>query len=397
MNRMKPLAVAAGVVLAVSAASGSAQQTTWHGEIRPRYEIRDPLGGGPDEFTSMRLRVAIESRLDASVSFFAQLQDVRLWGEEASPLGDYRADNIDLHQGYLRIHGQRLPWLTSTIGRMEATFGGERLVGPVGWAQQGQSFDGARLDVERGWGDVALVAFKIGEASAPSVSQDSELYGAYGTVRDIGPGSLDVYWLFNRIEGLGDTDQHSVGSRYVFSAGRLNGRVEGTLQKGTRAAVDVSAFMIGARLGATLLPERLDATLWYDYLSGDDPATPAVEVFHTLYATGHKFYGFADLFLDIPAHTAGAGLQDMALKLALRATDRVRFAADLHSFRAAEQGTLSGSHFGDELDLSVTRRHSEHLTATVGFSYILQDDAWAEIGRLDEDMKWLYVMLSAAF
>jgi hypothetical protein len=133
----------------------------------------------------MRVRLAVEAAIDANLTVFVQLQDVRLWGEETHPLFDYRADNLDLHQGYIRYQGERLDWLTATIGRMEATFGGERLVGPVGWTQQGQSFDGVRADAAKGWGTVSAVAYRIGEETAASVAVDRELYGTYATLPDV--------------------------------------------------------------------------------------------------------------------------------------------------------------------------------------------------------------------
>ena len=399
MHAIRWSTLAFATLFAAATTPGYAQvATTFHGEVRPRYEFRNPLGGGPDQFTSMRVRLGLEAMLDANLSVFAQLQDVRIWGEETHPLFDYRADNLDLHQGYLRHRGERLEWLTVTAGRMEATFGEERLVGPVGWAQQGQSFDGVRLDVDQAWGDVAIISYRLGDETATSVAVDKEFYGAYGTVPDLGPGDIDLYWLYDRTEGAAETDQHSVGARYVFAApGDIEGRVEGTFQTGTRAGNDVSAYLLGARVGKAFLERRVGVTLWYDYVSGDDASTAETEAFHTLFATNHKFYGLADLFLDLPVHTAGAGLQDMALKLSWQPRDDFSLAADLHSFRAAERGTLSGSHFGDEIDLTASHRYSEHLTAVTGFSYVLQDDPLAEIGRLSEDLKWLYVMLSAAF
>jgi hypothetical protein len=32
-----------------------------------------------------------------------------------------------------------------------------------------------------------------------------------------------------------------------------------------------------------------------------------------------------------------------------------------------------------------------------GLSFVMQDDALAEIGRLSEDMTWVYVMFNATF
>lgn len=374
----------------------SAQEPALHGQVRIRYEYRDPSGGGPDAFTSMRVRLGLDVEIEEGLSIFIQAQDVRIWGEESHPLFDYRADNLDLHQGYLKFRGEGTSWLTTTVGRMETNFGGQRLVGAIGWKQQGQSFDGVRFDAEAGGTRWALIAYTLHDETAVGVTEDEELYGVYGTLLSVGPGSLDLYWLYDRLRGGATSDEHVIGARYVFS-GEFSGRLEVSLETGTRADVDVSAFMLGARVGKDFGGGEFSATLWYDYLTGDDPATPEVEVFNTFFGTNHKFYGFADLFLNIPAHTAGAGLQDLALKLSWKPSAGVDVGIDLHSFHAAEQGTLTGTHFGEELDVTLRRQYSAHLSATVGFSYVIQDDLLAEIGRLDQDLTWFYVMLNATF
>lgn len=394
-NTRRGLGLATLGLTSLAVPSVQAQQTTLHGQVRPRYEIRDPSGTGTDEFTSMRVRLGLDVEVEDGLSIFIQAQDVRIWGEETHPLFDYSADDLDLHQGYLRYQGEGSSWLTTTVGRMETNLGGQRLMGAVDWTQQGQSFDGLRFDIDRGRMELALIGYTVRDETA-SGAVDDRLYGGYATFAEVGPGSLDAYWLYDRVKGPAESDEHTLGVRYGFSDG-VDGRVEGTLQTGTRSDSDVSAFMFGARLGKTFAGGDATLTLWYDYLSGDDPSTPEVEVFKTLFGTNHKFYGLADLFLNIPAHTGGAGLQDMALKLMWRPSSTVGFGADLHRFSAAEQGTLSGSHFGDELDLTLTHRYSQRFGATAGFSYVVQDDPFGEVGRLSEDLTWFYIMLNATF
>jgi hypothetical protein len=386
--------IAAFGLLALMAPQVEAQDVKVSGQVRSRHEIRDQ--GAATQFTSMRVRAAIEAQMEDGLSVFIQMQDVRLWGEETSTLGDFRADNFDLHQGYVRYTGKKLDWLTTTVGRQETNFGGQRLVGAVGWTQQGRSFDGARFDAGQDWGNISLIAYTIGDATSASVDTDASLWGAYANFKDLGPGGLDVYWLYDQVEGAAETNQSTVGARYAFG-GDVTGRFEGSLQRGDRAGSEVSAFMFGGRLGTSFGEGKGSATLWYDYLSGDDAATAETEAFHTMYATNHKFYGFADLFLNVPVHTGGAGLQDLALKFGYNATERVRVGADFHSFSAAEQGSLSSSHFANEVDLTLSHRYTANLALTAGYSFVQQDDALAEIGRLSENMHWFYVQLDAIF
>jgi len=395
VHRWRTIWIAAAALLAV-AGSAEAQRTTLTGQIRPRVESRDPVAGGSDSFTSMRVRLGVEAELQSNLSVFIQAQDVRIWGEETDPLADFRANNFDVHQAYFRYEAEELDWLTATVGRMETSFGGERLVGAVDWAQQGQAFDGVRLDLSGDPGMLSLVAYTIGDLSALTASENRQLYGAYANRMDVGGGDLDLYWLYQRARNVSDTDEHAFGGRWAYD-GDFQARVEATLERGTRADADVSAFMIGGRVGTELSDGQASVTLWYDYLSGDDPTTPENEAFNTFYATNHKFYGFADIFTNIPLHTAGAGLQDIAAKLGFRLTDEVNGGADFHRFQAAELGTLSGKHFADELDLWLRHSYSANLAVEAGFSYVVQNDPLAEVGRLADDQTWLYLMFDAVF
>lgn len=385
--------VSIGVVDALPLA---AQDVALTGQVRPRYEYRDPAAGGMDDFTSMRTRIAARAMTESGLTIFAQVQDVRLFGEETHPLFDDAANGFDLHQGYLRFQAEEADWLTTTVGRMETPLGGERLIGAVGWAQQGQSFDGLRFDVRTDRTHWVVAGFIVEDDTAPGAAGEEDLLAVYGTIDDVGPGALQLYWLNDRVSAGMETREHLFGSRYVFD-GSIFGRLEGTIARGTRADMDVSAHMLGARAGTTVADGRVTATLWYDYLSGDDPATPEVEVFNTFFGTNHKFYGFADLFLNIPAHTGGAGLQDMALKLEFRPATDLTVGLDVHSFRAASADVLTEDHFGEELDLTVTHPYMDNLTATLGLSRVFQGEGLAEIGRLSEDMTWFYVMLNATF
>ena len=96
-------------------------------------------------------------------------------------------------------------------------------------------------------------------------------------------------------------------------------------QTGERTGQDVSAFLLGARAGRGFADGRAGVTLWLDYLSGTEPGSDEVGVFETLFATNHKFYGFMDRFLAIPAHTRGGGLVDLAIKNGLgHSSDPIR-------------------------------------------------------------------------
>lgn len=372
---------------------------TFGGQVRPRYESRSfgSVGDANDRFTSMRVRGTIAAELDRNVRVLIELQDVRLWGEESNTLGDFRADNFDLHQGYISVSEIGGQPVSARVGRQAVAFGGQRLIGAVEWAQQGRVFDGARLTFGANGPKVEVIGMRLAESSAKAIETDASLVGGYATLPGVGHGTLDLYGLYNQASADAATSQVTFGARWHGSQARLTYRVEGSHQSGERAGRDVSAYMFGARVGTTLAQGQVTVGLWYDYLSGDDPSDEVVQSFSTLFATNHKFYGFADLFLNVPVHTGGHGLQDFAVKFSAKAGERTKVGVDLHSFRAAEVGDLASGHFADEADLTVSYQFSRQLSVVGGFSHVFGRDALAEIGRLQTNQTFTYVMTSVRF
>jgi hypothetical protein len=373
-------------------------QLTFGGQIRPRMESRGGGGISRETFTSMRVRAQLQARLGEDARVFIQLQDVRYFGEETNTLSDYQADALDLHQGYLELGLGSEPSGALRVGRQALALGEQRLVGAVEWTQQGRAFDGARYTASAlGPIKLDIFAMKLQEESAATHDFDGEFFGAYSTLDLQEAGFLDLYALLTTDSREGGSDEHTLGGSWKGTAGPMALRVEGTLQSGHRDGVDVSAYMVGARAGIAVHDDAT-LTLWYDYLSGDpDPDDGQVEVFNTLFATNHAFYGSADLFLNIPNHTGGLGLRDAALKLALNPSDRTVLGLDLHAFSTAEVGDLTTRSLARELDIILTHRMPTGITVACGFSYVRAQDGIQELGRLEEDATWTFLMLNAVF
>jgi hypothetical protein len=410
---MKKHGIAAAVLVGLVTAPAPAQQLVFGGEVRPRFEVRDPvpdLTGETREFTSMRTRLSADARLLEDVRAFVQFQDVRVWGEEAGTT-DPMADGLDLHQGWLELGHPERDRFSVRVGRQELSYGGQRLVGALNWAQQARSFDGVRLRVRPADG-VTLDGFATQVGDVDAGQPDQSFLGLYGMVDAL--GGVDLYALYHsrdRLRGRsGDvnaselSDKLTVGGRWTSSVSPFDWRIEAAYQTGEQrssgapgAVDDVSAYLLAVRVG-TALTDGLDVSVWYDYLSGDERRDDELRVFDTLFATNHKFYGFMDLFLNIPAHTAGRGLQDLAVKSSHSLADGHALSVDLHSFRYAAADGLESAHIGEELDLTYRWSYAPAVVITGGASYFLAGDAPIPSAPLaDDGMVWGYVMIDVTF
>ena len=371
----------------------AAADVTVGGQVRSRWELRDTDGVASDGHTATRTRADLRAQLDGGVSGFVQWQDVRIWGEEGNTLGDFSGDNIDLHQSWVQFIDFGGTGVDLRLGRQEISFGGQRLVGAVGWTHQGRSFDAARVTWHPGGSTVDVVASRLGDTTSPAATANATFAGVYATVAPL--SGVELYVLYNSRDS--GTEQYTAGLRKTGTAAGFDYRVEGAYQAGKRTDLDVAAFFAAARVGRKL--GNVHVTLWYDYLSGDDDlGDDETKVFDTLFATNHKFYGYADYFLNIPVHTAGRGLQDLALKVKTTlAGPGLTLALDAHTFLLAQDTGVSTAHLGEEIDLTVGWDYRGVAKFTGGVSYVLAADGFADIGRLDDDAVFLYVMTDVRF
>ncbi len=85
------------------------------------------------------------------------------------------------------------------------------------------------------------------------------------------------------------------------------------------------------------------------------------------------------------------------MKLALSPIEGTEIRADLHAFSTAEVGGLSTRNLARELDLSLSHLLGPGLTAVAGFSFVQAREGIRELGRLEEDATWGFLMLNAVF
>ncbi|NIN70734.1 MAG: alginate export family protein, partial [Gemmatimonadetes bacterium] len=357
-NRAPAVLAAACLLLLTSADSLSAQDAgefpkfRFDGQFRLRGEADGrTVGVDPDFATLSRIRVGVRASLLDWIDVYAQVQDARAWGSEQNTLIDASADLFDLHQGYADLG--RKATFTARLGRQEMPLADERLVGAVGWSNTGRSFDGVRVSGKDG--SIEWTAFVMNV-----FERDSLL--AVGLDPQLNQGEFDDGWLIGGFASgkYGDLttevtalfDRKAVTEESYTVNLRLHGRFGSALYEAAAAyqfGPDRSAWFASAKAGVAVGRGTVAAQI--DYLSGDDdPTDERTKAFTTLYATNHKFYGYMDYFLAIPAQLDQRGLVDAMLRGTLTTSASTVVRLDLHRLLVAEDRGGDQA-LGTELDL----------------------------------------------
>jgi hypothetical protein len=142
-------------------------QFTLIGQVRTRTELRNglgnllPVGADGAAFTSQRTRLTFGYKWDR-VTFGAAVQDIRVWGQDASSITNNDGSRLMLHEGWAEvtlankadttIKFRLVDNLSLKVGRQELLYDDVRLIGNLDWLQQGRRFDMALLKmVHHGW------------------------------------------------------------------------------------------------------------------------------------------------------------------------------------------------------------------------------------------------------
>lgn len=399
------LCTLAGLALIAGPAPARAQELTAtpSGEVLLRYrhfEGHDFAPGGVNDFVRQRARVGLRFAFGTEVQAFVQLQDVRTWGEETDTLSDLSGDGIDLHQGF--IEAELAPDLRLRLGRQEVSYLNQRLIGAVGFAEQGRSFDAARLMGLFFDQTLAIdVLYAHIREDVPADSRVADNLGALALRYQLGDFFQPALLLV--VDTNTPTQRTRVTSGLILQSEMpfgLKASLEGYFQAGSAQveATDLSfaAWMFAARLRFTLVDSDFAPFLeaFVETLSGDDdPSDSTSKTFDTLFATNHKFYGEADFFVNIAADTANRGLLDAGAVLGAKLGEDATAQLAFHVFQAmASQGGPSS--FGQELDLTLGWKPNAHLSLDLNYSLFFPGDGLRVDGELEH---FVYTTAAASF
>lgn len=147
--------------------SAAKAQLSFTGQLRTRTEVRNGLGNlvlkgsKPAVFTSQRTRLNFGYKWDR-LTVGVSVQDVRVWGQDASSTSSADGSRLMLHEGWAdltlfnkadsTIKVKALDLMSLKIGRQELVYDDARLIGNLDWLQQGRRHDMALLKtLHKGW------------------------------------------------------------------------------------------------------------------------------------------------------------------------------------------------------------------------------------------------------
>lgn len=340
-------------------------------DARLRYEAVDTPTLDADAVT-VRFRAGAELRHKSGFAILAEGEGTLAVAQDynAFPFGivDSQrrtgfavvADPMNIELNRLQVQ-YKSKAVTGTVGRQRINLDDQRFVGSVGWRQNEQTFDAAR--VEANLGPVSLDGtYAIGQRTifgvdaGPRTVYDGQ-FVFLGAAAKLGPVQAKgfAYLLdYDPAEQAGalaisNADTQTYGFR-ATAGFKLSPKV--TLNLAASYArqsnwkgnpMNYDADYIAAETGLNFGP--LGVLAGYEKLGGN-----GISAFQTPMATLHKFNGWADLFLTTPA----SGLQDWyggaAIKFPrVKALPGLTAAVTYHRF----ESDAGGLRYGDEWDASL--------------------------------------------
>lgn len=417
-------------------------QLTVTGQFRERTEARGGQGTLIKEDQKGALFISQRTRLNVGFAgyrykVYASLQDVRVWGQDASTINRYTTDANDglmLHEAWGEIMLidtiSTIQNLSLKIGRQEISYDDQKVLGSLDWLQQARRHDAIILKyANKGWTADFGVAF----------NQRAELNS--GTIYSGQPGTypagtnaighayksfqyayIDRKFFFGDISFLFFKDDFSKFTGTVAAPTFINGvntrtttgiyyNVNPTRKLNLNGSFyyqgghDKLGQTISARLGSLTATYQVGRKLFVgpgvDYLSGTDGTTIATQnnQFDPLYGTPHKFWGTMDYFY-VASPFGKQGLLNYFFKAKYIASDNLTLLLDVHGFESA--ATLAGNktpYLGTEIDLTAKYNFTKVINIEAGYSIMKATNTMAIVKNVTNPKltaQWAYVMLKIA-
>jgi hypothetical protein len=421
-----------------------------------------------DNNFASRVRLNANVNINESTSAFIQMQSVRTWGNDqnggtvgngggsgnASFTGNDGDATVGLHQAYFTLKNFATLPVDLKVGRQEVVLDGHRLFGHTGWTTGAQTHDAIRMDHKHGNHTLSYVYVQGNEGDRRAAqdagdNKDVQVHIGRANFQGILGGNLSLYGVLvddGCGTGLGagacgtgliDNDIFTSGFRqagqlfgidyrgeYYYQGGNADNDAatnSGTLSyasgtKGSTLGINREAYMFGVRVGKKFnnVAMKPSLTVWYDQLSGtddDDINNGDFGSFNTLFDTGHKFYGYMDLFGGPTAQgTEALGLTDLAIKGSIQPMPGWTIKADYHWFgtevdpqnntlaRGPDVASSTDDDLGTELDITIVHKYNANTAISAGWSQFAAERLFTEQNLVvGPSAEWAYVQFDVKF
>jgi len=388
--------------------------------IRPQLSInRTDLNADlndDDAYWAHRVRLGLSTGMDSWIRGKIVAQEHRRFGQVRDERGD-----MGLHEAWVEIQPEGAPGFWLRAGRMEWSFGAERLIGRDDFSASGQAFDGAIIHWEHDE-RIQLDAFYAKIRESTTTDGDTDLVGLYATSRALKNTTIELYFmgLFNEETLLSDTGESMEEMKFSDHIYIAGGRAEALFFESLRLEAE-AVFQFGSRTNPNNPEDELShfATAYFGELSyqmpvatrptigaffawasGDaNPADGKSLDFQTLFPTRHGFLGTMDLF-------SWSNLIDVGGTLELTPPGNFGVFTAFHYFMLAQpRGQLFGlggagvpdrevgRTVGMEIDAAVSWSPTPSFQAQLGYSVFLPGDVPKELGLGSDMAHWGYAQM----
>ncbi|HEY9046905.1 MAG TPA: alginate export family protein [Ohtaekwangia sp.] len=426
-------------------------QFTVSGQLRTRTELRNGQGTLQVKDTASAIFTSQRTRLNFGYSgyrfkLYASVQDVRVWGQDASSINRVTSDAYDgfmLHEAWAEISlvdtGKVIKNFTLKIGRQELVYDDVRLLGNLDWLQQARRHDAALIKFDHnGWTAHLGAAYNqnaerksntiyngVPTAYTASTNGMSSMYKSMQFLylaRKHYFGNTSLLFFkddFSKFHfAATDTEKKTpiyesgVWSRYTMGANMF-----GTAKR--KLSFALSAFYQGGKYrdGTSLSEYLLSASAQYavgrklsvgpgvDITSGNNGSDPTKKYqrFDPLYGTPHKFWGYMDYFYVADGFGSN-GLIDYYLKAKYKLKDNFTLSLDGHRFVlpsavVANDGSTLRKALGTEIDFVFNYAMTKTVTIEGGYSTMFSTSTMASakvknVNRAADFSDWAYLMIS---
>ncbi|MBL7076968.1 MAG: alginate export family protein [Kiritimatiellae bacterium] len=366
-------------------------------DARLRYEHAEADDQDESDALTIRTRLGYTTAPYHGVSATVEFEDVSSLTDDdynqagLNPEGAGKTviadvEGTELNQAYLDLTCP-VTGVKARAGRQRIILGNARFIGNVGWRQNEQTYDAVRIDTPEMLDSLKLTYAYLDSVrrifgqdngsepegaagNAATYDSDSHLVNmaitpcdhltatAYAYLLDFGPGAVGE-------ANSSDTYGINCAMGHTFDNGVKSGlQLEYARQAdndGTTAGVDYDADYIMADLSTGL--KGIGLGVGYEQLGSDNGSQ-----FRTPLATGHKYNGWADVFLTAPAE----GLQDTYAYINLKCPKDFMPTIKIvyHDFESDEGGIS----YGDEIDVVATKKCNDRLTLIAKYANYQADD-----------------------